>query len=197
MEDRTMFRDEGSNRRDAALARLAAEGDAAAFDEIYSRYRRFVYSIALRMTGNLADAEDLTQDSFVSVLRRIGSFRGEASFTTWLYRVVVNEVKMHFRRRKCRPEDQTSDGELPERKPNPARRTDSQQVIDRLAIEEAMQRLPPGYRTAFELYDVERYKHKEIARLLGCSEGTSKSQLHKARVSLRKLLSARSHALQT
>ena len=191
-----MFHDEESNRRDAALARLAAEGDAAAFDEIYSRYRRFVYSIALRMTGNLADAEDLTQDSFVSVLRRIGSFRGEASFTTWLYRVVVNEVKMHFRRRKSRPEDQTSDGELPERNPNPERRADSQQVIDRLAIEEAMQRLPPGYRTAFELYDVERYKHKEIARLLGCSEGTSKSQLHKARVNLRKLLSPGSHALQ-
>jgi len=104
---------------------------------------------------------------------------------------------MHFRRRKSRPEDQTSDGELPEREPNPERRADSQQVIDRLAIEEAMRRLPPGYRAAFNLYDVERYKHKEIARLLGCSEGTSKSQLHRARVSLRKLLSARSHALQT
>jgi RNA polymerase sigma-70 factor (ECF subfamily) len=197
MEDRTMFANEESYRSDAELARLAAEGDAGAFDEIYSRYRRVAYCIALRMTGNLADAEDLTQDSFVLVLRRIGSFRGEASFKTWLYRVVVNQVNMHFRRRKSRPEGQTSDGELPERKQNPARRADSQQVIDRLAIEEAMQRLPPGYRTAFELYDVERYKHKEIARLLGCSEGTSKSQLHKARVSLRKLLSARSHALQT
>ena len=192
-----MVDNEKSNRSDAELVRLAAEGDSLAFGEIYSRYRRVVYSIALRMTRNLADAEDLTHDSFVSVLRRIGSFRGEASFNTWLYRVAVNQVKMHFRRRKSRPEDQTRDGELPEREPSSARRADSHQVIDRLAIEEAMQRLPPGYRTAFNLYDIERYKHKEIARLLGCSEGTSKSQLHNARLSLRKLLSARSHALQT
>ena len=192
-----MVDNEKSIRSDAELARLAAEGDAAAFDEIYSRYRTLVYSIALRMTRNLADAEDLTQDSFVTLLRRIGSFRGEALFSTWLYRVVVNQVKMHFRLRKSRPEDQTSDGELPEREPNPEWRADSQQVIDRLALEQALRRLPPGYRTAFNLYDIERYQHKEIARLLGCSEGTSKSQLHKARVSLRKMLSARSHALQT
>ena len=86
-----MVDNEKSTRSDAELARLAAEGDAAAFDEIYSRYRTLVYSIALRMTGNLADAEDLTPDSFVTVLRRIGSFRGEASFHTWLYRVVVNQ----------------------------------------------------------------------------------------------------------
>jgi RNA polymerase sigma-70 factor (ECF subfamily) len=191
-----MVHDEESNRRDAELARLAAEGDAAAFDEIYNRHRRVVYSIALRMTGNLADAEDLTQDSFVSVLRRIGSFRGDALFSTWLYRVAVNQVKMHFRRRKSRPEDQTS-GELPDRGPNPARRADYQQIIDRLTIDEAMRTLPRGYQTAFNLYDVEGYKHIEIARLLGCSEGTSKSQLHKARITLRKLLSARSHALQT
>lgn len=192
-----MVDNQKSTRSDAVLARLAAEGDAAAFEEIYSRYRRFVYSIALRMTGNLADAEDLTQDSFISVLRRIGSFRGAASFNTWLYRLVVNQVKMHFRRRKSRPEDQPRDGELPERELSSARRADYQQVIDRLAIEEAMQRLPPGYRTALNLYDIERYQHKEIARLLGCSEGTSKSQLHRARLSLRKLLSARSQALQT
>jgi RNA polymerase sigma-70 factor (ECF subfamily) len=192
-----MVCDEKSNRSDAELARLAAEGDAAAFDEIYSRHRSFVYSIAVRMTGNLADAEDLTQDSFVSVLRRIGSFRGEASFSTWLYRVAVNQVKMHFRRRKSRPEDQTSDGELPEFGPNPARRDDYQRIIDRLAIDEAMRTLPRGYQTAFNLYDLEGYKHKEIALLLGCSEGTSKSQLHHARISLRKLLSTRSHALQT
>jgi RNA polymerase sigma-70 factor (ECF subfamily) len=197
MEGRAMVGNQKLTRSDAELARLAAEGDAAAFDEIYSRYRTLVYSLALRMTGNLADAEDLTQDSFVSVLRRIGSFRGEASFSTWLYRVVVNQVNMHFRRRKSRPEDQTRDGELPEREPSSAGRADSHQLIDRLAIEEAMQRLPPGYWTAFNLYDIERYKHKEIARLLGCSEGTSKSQLHRARHSLRNLLSARSHALQT
>ena len=112
-----MIRDEKSNRPDEELARLAADGDAAAFDEIYSRHRRFVYNLAVRMTGNQADAEDLTQESFVSVLRRVGSFRGEASFTTWLYRLVINQVNMHFRYRKSRPETQTSDGEIPEHWP--------------------------------------------------------------------------------
>ena len=156
-----MVGNEKSTRSDAELARRAAEGDSAAFDEIYRRNRGVVYAIALRMTGNVSDAEDLTQDSFVSVLRWIGSFRGDDAFNTWLYRVVVNQVKMHFRRRKFRAEDQTSDGELPEREPNPEHHGNSQQVIDRLAIEEAMQRPPPGYRIAFNLFDVERYKHKD------------------------------------
>jgi RNA polymerase sigma-70 factor (ECF subfamily) len=92
---------------------LAADGDAAAFDEIYSLRRRFVYSLAVRMTGNQADAEDLAQESFVSVFRRVGSFKGEASFTTWLYRLVVNQVNMHFRYRKSRRETQMSDSEIP------------------------------------------------------------------------------------
>lgn len=184
-----------SNQPDEALARLAANGNAAAFDEIYSRHRSFVYSIALRMTGNAADAEDLTQESFVSVLRRVGSFRAEASFTTWLYRLVTNQVKMHFRYRSSRPQLQISDGETPEawssRGDDPR-----EQLIDRLAIEEAMLRLAPGYRSAFIRHDVEGYKHHEAARLSGHTVGTSKSQLHKARASLRTMLSRRSPALQ-
>ena len=148
-----------SNQPDAALVRLAADGNAAAFDEIYSRHRSFVYNVALRMTGNPADAEDLTQESFVSVLRRISHFRGEASFTTWLYRVVVNQVKMHFRYRSSRPESQTSDGEIPERWPGGSRHSDpAEQLTDRLAIEKAMRMLPPGYREAFILHDIEGYK---------------------------------------
>ena len=193
-----MIRDEKSNRPDEELARLAANGDAAAFDEIYSRHRRFVYSLAVRMTGNQADAEDLTQESFVSVLRRVGSFRGEALFTTWLYRLVINQVKMHFRYRSSRPEMQTSDGEDPERWAGGVRRTDpGEQLIDRLAIEKAVRMLPPGYRTAFILHDVEGYKHEEAAQLSGRTAGTSKSQLHKARASLKAMLSRRSPALQT
>ena len=185
-----------SNRPDEALARLAANGNGAAFDEIYSRHRSFVYNVALRMTGNAADAEDLTQESFVSVFRRVGSFRGDASFTTWLYRLVVNQVKMHFRYRSSRPEIQPSDGEIPEPWLATARRTDrGEQLIDRLAIEKAMLMLPPGYRTAFILHDIEGYKHEEAARLSGHTVGTSKSQLHKARASLRAVLSKRSPAL--
>lgn len=187
-----------SNQPDEALARLAANGNAAAFDEIYNRHKRFVYNIALRMTGNPADAEDLTQESFVSVLRRISHFRGDASFTTWLYRVVVNQVKMHFRYRSSRPETQTSDGEIPERCPRLAGRSNpAEQLTDRLAIEKAMRMLPPGYRAAFILHDIEGYKHEEAARLLGHTAGTSKSQLHKARANLRAVLSSRSPAFQT
>ena len=122
-----------SNQPDEALARLAANGNAAAFDEIYSRHRSFVYNIALRMTGNPADAEDLTQESFISVLRRVGAFRGDASFTTWLYRVVVNQVKMHFRYRGSRPETQTSDGEIPESWPGVSRPPRSRRTVDRSA----------------------------------------------------------------
>jgi RNA polymerase sigma-70 factor (ECF subfamily) len=193
-----MICDEKSNRSDEELARLAAGGDAAAFDEIYSRHRRFVYSLAVRMTGNQADAEDLTQESFVSVLRRVGSFRGEASFTTWLYRLVVNQVNMHFRYRKSRPETQTSDSEIPEHGPRLAGRTDpAEPLIDRIVIENAVRMLPPGYRAAFILHDVEGYKHEEAAQLSGHTAGTSKSQLHKARASLRAMLSCPRPALQT
>jgi RNA polymerase sigma-70 factor, ECF subfamily len=187
-----MIHDEKSNRSDEELARLVADGDAAAFDEIYIRHKRFVYSLAVRVTGNQADAEDLTQESFVSVLRRVGSFRGEASFTTWLYRLVINHVNMHFRYRSSRPQMQTSDGEIPERWQGGVRRTDpAEQLIDRLAIEKAVRMLPPGYRSAFILHDIEGYKHEEAAQLTGHTVGTSKSQLHRARASLRTVLSPR------
>jgi RNA polymerase sigma-70 factor, ECF subfamily len=198
MEEEAMIRDENSSRSDEELARLAADGDAAAFDEIYSRHRRFVYNLALRMTGNQADADDLTQESFVSVLRRVGSFRGEALFTTWLYRLVINQVNMHFRYRRLRPETQTSDKEISEHGPGRAGGTDpAKSLIDRIAIEKAVRMLPTGYRSAFILYDVEGYNHEEAAQLSGHTAGTSKSQLHKARASLRAMLSGRSPALQT
>ena len=183
-----------SDRPDAELARMAARGDAAAFEEIHGRYRRYVYSVGLRMTGNEADAEDLTQDSFVSVLRGVGGFRGESSFATWLYRLVVNQAKMHFRRRRSRPEEQAGDGEMLERAWDAKGRADSRQLIDRLAIEKAIGRLPRGYRAAFILYDVEGHDHEEVARLMGWKAGTSKSQLHRARVGLREMLSSQAPA---
>jgi RNA polymerase sigma-70 factor, ECF subfamily len=186
-----------SNRPDEELARLAAEGDTTAFEEIHSRYHRFIYAVAFRMTGNEADAEDLTQDSFVSVLRWVGSFRGEASFTTWLYRLVVNQAKMHFRRRKSRPEELTRGGALSELDAGVARRANSDQVLDRLSIDKAMRGLPPGYRAAFILHDVAGYEHEEVARQMGWTAGTSKSQLHRARAGLRKMLAARTPAFQS
>ncbi|MBV9929193.1 MAG: RNA polymerase sigma factor [Acidobacteria bacterium] len=187
-----MISDVKSSHTDKELARLAAGGDESAFEEIYGRYRRYVYSVALRLTGNEADAEDLTQDSFVSVLRWVGGFRGESSFTTWLYRVVVNQARMRARYRSKRPEVQTDDGKLPER----VRAVNTNPLIDRLAIEKAMRRLPSGYRAAFILHDVEGHGHEEVARLMGWKAGTSKSQLHRARLGLRELLTARSPALR-
>ena len=181
--------DQKTNLSDAELARLAAAGDPTAFAEIHHRYRGFVYSIALRMTRNEADAEDLTQESFLRLLRRIGSFRGDALFTTWLYRVVVNEVKMHFRVRNNKREVQTSEADTFERDLPPLYAPSSGQVIERLAIKQAVGNLSPGCRTAFILHDVEGYKHIESALILGRSNGTSKSQLHKARIRLREMLS--------
>ena len=191
-----MNREERTTQPDTELARRAAEGDEAAFEEIHRRYRRPVYALALRMTRNAADAEDLTQESFLNVLRNVGSFRGEAAFSSWLYRLAVNVVRMHFRRRSTRPEDLTDDGEMCERKLGVARRAGSTSVFDRIAIEKAVRALPPGYRATFVLHDVAGYEHAEIARMRGCSTGNSKSQLHRARGVLRELLSARVPALQ-
>ena len=191
-----MSADVKANKTDEELARWAAGGDAAAFGEIYERHRGRVYAIALRMTGNEADAEDLTQDSFVLVLRWIGGFRGEASFSSWLYRLAVNQVKMHFRRRRARPECQTSDGEMPEPESVITRHSRSDQEIDRLVLEEAVQTISKGYRAAIILHDVEGHEHKDVGRMMGWTEGTSKSQLHRARAGLRKLLAPQTPALQ-
>jgi RNA polymerase sigma-70 factor (ECF subfamily) len=140
------------------------------------------------MTQNEAEAEDITQDVFIVLLHKAGDYRAEASFTTWLHRMTVNQVLMHFRRKKAKREEQAEDD--PEESGAPHRSAGSRpaQLIDRITLEDALARLPPGYRAAFILHDVEGYEHEEVARLLGCAVGTSKSQLHKARTKLRKLL---------
>jgi RNA polymerase sigma-70 factor (ECF subfamily) len=183
-----------ANQQDTELARLAAGGDADAFEEIHRRYRQLVYAVALRMTGNPADAEDLTQESFLSLLRRIGSFRGESAFTSWLYRLTTNQVLMHFRRRRARPEEQA--GEATWRAAR-AGRDAAASGVDRVAVERAVGALPPGYRAAFLLHELGGYEHAEIARFMGCNAGTSKSQLHRARAKLRELLTPPTPVPQT
>lgn len=173
---------------DLALARASAAGDTAAFERLYQQYNRRVYSICLRMLGNPTEAEDLTQDVFVQLFRKIGSFRGESAFTTWLHRMTVNQVLMHFRKRGVRHESTTDDGELPVLIEVGTDRPSRMPIIDSIALERAISELPPGYRTVFTLHDVEGYEHEEIARMLGCTVGTSKSQLHKARMRIRSLL---------
>ncbi|HEU4391265.1 MAG TPA: RNA polymerase sigma factor [Blastocatellia bacterium] len=173
---------------DAALTGDAMSG----FEQLYKKHYRRVYSICLRMTGNVAEAEDLTQEVFIQLHRKLGSFRGEAAFTTWLHRLTVNQVLMHFRKRSVRSELTTEDGEVPDSVDPDTVNPESMPIVDRIALESAIGKLPPGYRTVFVLHDVEGYEHEEIAKLLGCSAGTSKSQLHKARLKLRRLLRQRS-----
>jgi RNA polymerase sigma-70 factor (ECF subfamily) len=173
---------------DYELAQAASGGDMAAYEQLYSRHSRRVYSLCLRMTANSAEAEDLAQEVFIQLYRKAGSFRGESQFTTWLHRLTVNQVLMHFRRRGVRLEQTTEDGEAPQRAVVGTEDPSQMPVIDRIALDRAVGALPPGYRSVFVLHDVEGREHEEIARMLGCSVGTSKSQLHKARMKLRKLL---------
>ena len=176
---------------DFALAQRAAQGDIDAFEELFRLHRRLVYALCLRMTQDVAEAEDVTQEVFVLLFRKIGGFRGEASFTTWLHRLTVNQVLMRFRKNKARREDALEDEEIrPHESVRPASLKASQ-LIDRLTLESAIAKLPPGYRAAFILHDIEGHDHEEVARLLGCAVGTSKSQLHKARTKLRKILASR------
>jgi RNA polymerase sigma-70 factor (ECF subfamily) len=173
---------------DHALAQAAAAGEMPAFEELYARHQRRVYSLCLRMTGNVAEAEDLAQEAFIQLYRKIGSFRGESAFTTWLHRLTVNQVLMHFRKKGVRLEQTTEDGDVPVQIVKGTENPNHMPVVDRIALERAIAKLPPGYRAVFVLHDVEGHEHEEIARLLGCSVGTSKSQLHKARMKLRGLL---------
>src|SRR3954454_18374501 len=130
---------------DLQLARASAAGDAAAFERIYQQYNRRVYSICLRMLGNPTEAEDLTQDVFVQLFRKIGSFRGESAFTTWLHRMTVNQVLMHFRKRGVRMESTTDDGELPVQIVKGTENPNSMPVVHRIALDKAIAQLPPGY----------------------------------------------------
>jgi RNA polymerase sigma-70 factor, ECF subfamily len=178
---------------DLARTRRAAAGDARAFEELYRLYHRLVYGLCLRMTQNVAEAEDITQDVFILLHRKVGSFRGESQFTTWLHRLTVNQVLMRFRKARSRREEALEDSDAQSFTTGPAPVGPNRlQLIDRMALDKALEKLPPGYRAAFILHDVEGYEHEEVAQLLGCAVGTSKSQLHKARAKLRKILTQRS-----
>lgn len=171
---------------DLDLARAASAGDRRAFEILYQRHQKRVYSICLRMTSSPVEAEDLTQDVFIQLFRHISSYRGEAAFSTWLHRLTVNQVLMRLRKADIRFEIKTIAGDLPNetkaviKSPLP--------IVEAIALDRAITQLPPGYRTIFVLHDVEGYEHEEIAKKLGVTVGTSKSQLHKARLKLRTLL---------
>jgi RNA polymerase sigma-70 factor, ECF subfamily len=164
-----------------------------ALGDLYERHHRRVYAVCLGMTRNKAQAEDLTHEVFVHLVRKIGSFRGDSRFSTWLHRLTVNLVLMHFRRRESRQEHSH---EIIEDRLFTLQRNHqpiNAQLIDRMALRSALRQLPSGCRAVFVLFEIGGYKHDEIATMLGCSSGTSKSQLHRARMKLRVLLKAGDH----
>jgi RNA polymerase sigma-70 factor (ECF subfamily) len=169
---------------EAEAIAAAQAGDSKAFETLYALHKRRVYSLCLRMLSNVAEAEDLTQEAFLQLYRKIGTFRGDSAFSTWLHRLAVNVVLMHLRK-KGLPQVSSDDGP---RKDIGARDLQLSGSIDRVTLERAVENLPPGYRLVFVLHDVEGYEHNEIAGMLDCSIGNSKSQLHKARMKLRDLL---------
>lgn len=181
-----------SEMSDYELTQLSSKGNMIAFEEVYNRHHRRVYAICLRMLKNTNEAEDLTQDVFIQLHRKIGSFRGDSAFTTWLHRLTVNQVLMHFRKRTVKFEKTTDEGETPVQIVRGSEKPGKMPVVDKIALENAIKQLPNGYRNVFVLHDIEGFEHEEVARILGCSVGTSKSQLHKARLKLRKLLKRKS-----
>jgi RNA polymerase sigma-70 factor (ECF subfamily) len=174
------------------LVKRAQEGDSDAFAALFHTHKARIYSVCLRMTNNAAEAEDLTQDAFLQVFRKIASFRGDSAFSTWLHRISVNTVLMHFRKKSlCQvslDEPYSNEDGAKVRREFGTRDNDLAGCVDRIALARAMKDLPPGYRTIFLLHEVEGYEHKEIAEMLGCSVGNSKSQLHKAKLRIRELL---------
>lgn len=176
---------------EAEAIERAKQGDGEAFEVLYDLHKRRVYSLCLRMTANTAEAEDLTQEAFLQLFRKIGTFRGESAFSTWLHRMAVNVVLMRLRKKGLPvvPLDDTieTDEETHKKEPG-AEDVKLAGSVDRMQLERAISDLPPGYRTIFVLHDVEGYEHNEIATMIGCSIGNSKSQLHKARLKLRDLL---------
>jgi len=181
----------GDKLSEAKAIERAQQGDAEAFETLYNLHKRRVYSLCLRMTTNTAIAEELTQEAFLQLFRKIGTFRGESAFSTWLHRMAVNVVLMQLRKKGLPVvslEDTMETEEESPRKELGAGDVRLEGSIDRLQLRDAVNALPPGYRMVFLLHDVEGYEHNEIAAMVGCSIGNSKSQLHKARMKLRDLL---------
>jgi RNA polymerase sigma-70 factor, ECF subfamily len=169
----------GAMAHTSDLVKRAQKGDSDVFATLFHMHKPRIHSLCLRMTNNAAEAEDLTQDTFLQVFRKINSFRGDSAFSTWLQRLSVNTVLMHFRRKSlCQvsldePYSNEDGGQF--RREIGSKDSSLAGCVDRIVLARAMKELPPGYRTIFVLHEVEGYEHQEIAEMLGCSVGNSKS----------------------
>jgi RNA polymerase sigma-70 factor (ECF subfamily) len=173
------------------LISSAKEGNDQAFAVLFNLHKRRVYSLCLHMSKDVAEAEDLTQDAFIRVYRKLGTFRGEARFSTWLHRIAVNTVLANFRKSKSEMLSLDRDIQVDSSfERQEVGRGDSQLLgaIDRITLLRAIEDLPSGCRTVFILHDVEGYEHHEVAEMLECSIGNSKAQLYNARLKIRKSL---------
>jgi RNA polymerase sigma-70 factor, ECF subfamily len=173
---------------DLELARRCRDGDASAFEELYRQYAGRLYSLTLRMAGSQQEAEDLLQDVFLHAYRKLGSFRGDSSLGTWLYRLGMNQCLDYLRGRQARMSQATDSLDEEGAAELAAPMSAAPIAVHRVDLERAIGQLPQGCRAAFLLHDVEGFEHNEVAKILGVSEGTSKSQVHKARAKLRALL---------
>jgi len=176
------------------LVRLAQMGDKQAFARLYETHKRRVYALCLRITREQTEAEDCTQEAFLQCFLRLSTFRGDSALSTWLYRLTVNVVLMRLRAAHVKPISLDTGGTSETSSETgmvnacPVDDLHLEGAVDRIALHRALRKLPPGYRTIFLLHDVEGKAHSEIARELGCSVGNSKSQLHQARLRLRRFL---------
>ena len=176
---------------DLALVARCRAGDLAAFEELYHAHAGKLFSVACRMLGNPADAEDVLQEVFLSAHRKLDGFRGESALGTWLYRLATNQCLDYLRSRAARTGELT---ETLDEEPGwyePGQTGLADQTVARMDLERALTQLPAGCRAAFVLHDVQGLEHQEVADALGIAEGTSKSQVHKARLRLRALLGTR------
>jgi RNA polymerase sigma-70 factor (ECF subfamily) len=177
-----------SRAEEQALIERCRNGDLAAFETIYRANSGRLYGLACRMLGNPADAEDLLQEIFLAAHRKLDSFRGDSALGTWLYRLATNLCLDHLRSRAARSSHVTAAIDDEPALADAGSRRLADRTVDRMDIERALAQLPEGCRTAFVLHDVEGLEHREVAEMLGIAEGTSKSQVHKARLRLRAIL---------
>jgi RNA polymerase sigma-70 factor, ECF subfamily len=173
---------------DMALVERCQRGDLLAFEELYRAHSGRLFSVTCRMLGNAADAEDLLQEIFLTAHRKLGSFRGESSLGTWLYRLATNQCLDYLRSRASRAGQVTDALDDEPTLADAGSKGLAEQTVTKMDLERALARLPEGCRAAFVLHDVEGLEHREVGEVLGIAEGTSKSQVHKARLRLRALL---------
>jgi RNA polymerase sigma-70 factor, ECF subfamily len=184
----SVIRAERAGATDEELVARCRQGDTAAFEELYRLHAARLYNLAYRMTGGGAEAEDLLQEIFLQAHRKLDSFRGQSSLGTWLYRLGMNLCVDHLRSRQTKSAGMTESLDASPHEVSAARHSVGALNPTRLDLERAIAQLPPGCREAFLLHDVEGFEHREIAEILGIAEGTSKSQVHKARLKLRAFL---------